>query len=94
MPADRTKSKAKTTPPITSNSTSSEDGGSATNSTPTKKGPGGWSSAEKSLLFEHIVKFGENDFERAVPGKTSKQAREQWKKTLLPQIRKQCGFFG
>ncbi|WWD07579.1 hypothetical protein V865_005680 [Kwoniella europaea PYCC6329] len=54
----------------------------------------GWSTGDKSLLFDHVVNFGQNDWDKAVPGKTAQQAREQWKKTLLPQIRKQCGFLG
>ncbi|KAK8847465.1 hypothetical protein IAR55_005323 [Kwoniella newhampshirensis] len=53
-----------------------------------------WSVADKSLLFDHVRMNGEKDWEKAVPGKTGQQSREQWKKTLLPMIRKQCGFVG
>ncbi|WWC68041.1 uncharacterized protein I206_101960 [Kwoniella pini CBS 10737] len=86
MPADRTKTPS--TP--TKVKTSSNSAESSTTSSPSKA----WSNGDKSLLFEHVRLNGEKDWDRAVPGKTSQQSREQWKKTLLPQIRKQCGFIG
>ncbi|OCF45819.1 hypothetical protein I317_00307 [Kwoniella heveanensis CBS 569] len=66
----------------------------STQSDPTSPSKSGWSVGDKSLLFEHVVANGERDWDKAVPGKTAQQSREQWKKTLLPMIRKTCGLMG
>ncbi|KAL7420039.1 hypothetical protein Q5752_005004 [Cryptotrichosporon argae] len=46
----------------------------------------GWSRAQKLALFSHVVKHGETGWADAVEGKTAKQSRDQWQKTLLPHI--------
>ncbi|WVR04685.1 hypothetical protein IAU60_001696 [Kwoniella sp. DSM 27419] len=53
-----------------------------------------WSMADKSTLFGHVRVNGERAWDQAVPGKSAQQCREQWKRCLLPMIRKQCGFLG
>ncbi|WVF69731.1 hypothetical protein IAT40_004510 [Kwoniella sp. CBS 6097] len=63
-------------------------------SDPTSPSKAGWSLGDKSLLFEHVISNGERDWNRAVPGKTAQQSREQWKRILLPMIRRTCGFMG
>ncbi|KAL7420038.1 hypothetical protein Q5752_005003 [Cryptotrichosporon argae] len=52
----------------------------------------GWSQAQRSALLNHVVKHGETHWDAAVPGKTAQQSREQWKRRLLPQIKKACGL--
>ncbi|WRT64695.1 uncharacterized protein IL334_001629 [Kwoniella shivajii] len=81
MPVERDK----TPSPRKSRATSNND-----TSSPSKA----WSQADKSLLFEHVRVHGETTWDKAVPGKTAQQSREQWKRILLPMIRKQCNFLG
>ena len=42
-------------------------------------GSKGWTQEQKSMLFDHVRQNGEMAWEKACPGKTSQQSREQWK---------------
>nr|XP_019047103.1 hypothetical protein I302_03710 [Kwoniella bestiolae CBS 10118]OCF26033.1 hypothetical protein I302_03710 [Kwoniella bestiolae CBS 10118] len=70
MPADRTKP---STPTKTKTKAMDRP------SDPSSPSKTGWSMGDKALLFEHVIQHGQNDWDKAVPGKTWKQAREQWK---------------
>nr|XP_018265386.1 uncharacterized protein I303_01752 [Kwoniella dejecticola CBS 10117]OBR87544.1 hypothetical protein I303_01752 [Kwoniella dejecticola CBS 10117] len=65
MPADRGK-----TPSTPSKSKSKNKSSSDGPESPSK---GVWSSGDKSLLFDHVINFGQTDWEKAVPGKTAQQ---------------------
>ncbi|OCF59512.1 hypothetical protein L486_02179 [Kwoniella mangroviensis CBS 10435] len=51
--------------------------------TPNKK----WTSEELITLFNHVLKNGQKDWDRAVEGRTANQCCQTWTKTLLPYIR-------
>ncbi|RXK36298.1 hypothetical protein M231_06434 [Tremella mesenterica] len=38
-----------------------------------------WSQEDKAMVFDHVRQNGEKDWDKACPGKTSQQCREQWK---------------
>ncbi|WVW81940.1 hypothetical protein I302_103943 [Kwoniella bestiolae CBS 10118] len=51
--------------------------------TPSKK----WTSEELLALFNHVLKNGQRDWDRAVEGRTANQCCQTWTKTLLPYIK-------
>jgi len=52
----------------------------------------GWTQEEKAMLFRHVRRMGEKEWDKAVPGRRAQQSREQWQRVLLPFILKQCGL--
>ncbi|WVQ69319.1 uncharacterized protein L199_007536 [Kwoniella botswanensis] len=76
-------------PAFRKNQQSSSDNGSSSSSPSPSKG---WTKEQKRQLFYHVLRNGERDWGNAVDGETGHQCNDQWKKTLLPQITKACGF--
>ncbi|WWC85935.1 uncharacterized protein L201_000805 [Kwoniella dendrophila CBS 6074] len=46
-----------------------------------------WTSEELLILFNHVMKNGQRDWDNAVQGRTANQCNQTWSKTLLPFIK-------
>lgn len=54
------------------------------------KAPAGWTKDQKSMLFDHVIKYGEKDWGRAVPGKTSHQVSTAHERNAVMLTRFEC----
>jgi hypothetical protein len=50
------------------------------------KAPPGWTKDQKSMLFNHVIKFGEKDWGGAVPGKTGKEVSHRLSKVTFIRL--------
>jgi hypothetical protein len=50
------------------------------------KAPPGWTKDQKSMLFTHVIKFGEKDWGVAVPGKTSKEVSHRLSDAMFTRL--------